>query len=40
MRHDQQLQDELMAINQELAVLSRERSREVRDERHGRQAAE
>jgi signal transduction histidine kinase/heme-degrading monooxygenase HmoA len=39
-RHDQQLQDELMAINQELAVLSRERSREVRDERHGREAAE
>jgi signal transduction histidine kinase/heme-degrading monooxygenase HmoA len=39
-RRDQQLQNELMAINQELAVLSRERSREVRDERYGRQAAE
>lgn len=39
-RRDQQLQDELMAINQELAVLSRERSREVRDERYGREAAE
>jgi signal transduction histidine kinase len=39
-RRDQELQNELMAINQELAVLSRERSREVRDERHGRQAAE
>ena len=39
-RRDQQLQDELMAINQELAVLSRERSREVRDERSGREVAE
>jgi signal transduction histidine kinase/heme-degrading monooxygenase HmoA len=39
-RRDQQLQDELMAINQELAVLSRERSREVRDERFGRESAE
>ena len=39
-RREQQLQDELMAINQELAVLSRERSREVRDERYGREAAE
>jgi hypothetical protein len=32
-RRDQQMQNELMAINQELAVLSRERSRELRDER-------
>ena len=39
-RRDQQMQDELMAINQELAVLSRERSREVRDERSGREIAE
>lgn len=39
-RRDQQLQDELMAINQELAVLSRERSREVRDARSGRELAE
>jgi signal transduction histidine kinase/heme-degrading monooxygenase HmoA len=39
-RREQQLQDELMAINQELAVLSRERSREARDERFGREAAE
>ena len=39
-RHDQRLQDELMAINQDLAVLSRERLREVRDERHGRESAE
>ena len=39
-RRDRQMQDELMAINQELAVLSRERSREVRDERVGRHAAE
>jgi signal transduction histidine kinase/heme-degrading monooxygenase HmoA len=39
-RRDQQLQEELMAINQELAVLSRERSREVRSERYGREAAE
>ena len=39
-RRDQHLQDELMAINQELAVLSRERSREVRDERSGREVAE
>ena len=39
-RRDQQLQDELMAINQELAVLSRQRSREVRDERSGREVAE
>ena len=39
-RREQQLQDELMAINQELAVLSRERSRQARDERSGREAAE
>jgi signal transduction histidine kinase/heme-degrading monooxygenase HmoA len=39
-RHDQRLQDELMAISQDLAVLSRERLREVRDERQGREAAE
>jgi heme-degrading monooxygenase HmoA len=39
-RRDQQLQDELMAINQELAVLSRERSREIRSERFAREAAE
>ena len=39
-RRDQQLQEELMAINQELAALSRERSREVRSERHGRETAE
>jgi signal transduction histidine kinase len=39
-RTNQQLQDQLMAINQELAVLSRERSRELRHERHGREAAE
>jgi signal transduction histidine kinase len=39
-RRDQQMQNELMAINQELAVLSRERSRELRDERYERQAAE
>jgi signal transduction histidine kinase/heme-degrading monooxygenase HmoA len=36
----QSLSDELMAINQELAVLSRERSREIRDERVHREAAE
>jgi signal transduction histidine kinase/heme-degrading monooxygenase HmoA len=40
LRTNQRLQDELMAINQELAVLSRNRSRELRDERHGREAAE
>jgi signal transduction histidine kinase len=34
------MQNELMAINQELAVLSRERSRELRDERYEREAAE
>jgi signal transduction histidine kinase len=39
-RRDQQLQDELMAINQELAVLSRVRSRAVREERVGREEAE
>jgi signal transduction histidine kinase/heme-degrading monooxygenase HmoA len=39
-RREQQLQDELMAINQELAALSRTRSREARDERSGREAAE
>jgi signal transduction histidine kinase/heme-degrading monooxygenase HmoA len=39
-RTNQRLQDELMAINQELAVLSRDRSREIRDERHGRETAE
>jgi signal transduction histidine kinase/quinol monooxygenase YgiN len=39
-RRDQQMQNELMAINQELAVLSRERTRELRDERYERQAAE
>jgi signal transduction histidine kinase len=39
-RRDQQLQDELMAINQELASLSRARTREARDERSGREAAE
>ena len=39
-RRDQEMQNELMAINQELAVLSRERSRELRDERYEREAAE
>ena len=39
-RRDEQMQNELMAINQELAVLSRERSRELRDERYEREAAE
>jgi signal transduction histidine kinase/heme-degrading monooxygenase HmoA len=39
-RRDEQMQNELMAINQELAVLSRERSRELRDERYGREASE
>jgi signal transduction histidine kinase/heme-degrading monooxygenase HmoA len=39
-RREQQLQEELMAINQELAVLSRERSRQARDERSGREVAE
>jgi signal transduction histidine kinase len=39
-RRDQQMQNELMAINQELAVLSRQRSRELRDERYEREAAE
>jgi signal transduction histidine kinase/heme-degrading monooxygenase HmoA len=39
-RGEQRLQDELMAINQELAALSRERSRDLRDERIGREAAE
>jgi signal transduction histidine kinase/heme-degrading monooxygenase HmoA len=39
-RRDQQMQNQLMAINQELAVLSRERSRELRDERYEREAAE
>ena len=39
-QRDQQLQDQLMSINQELAVLSRERARETRDERFAREAAE
>ncbi|HEU4694560.1 MAG TPA: HAMP domain-containing sensor histidine kinase, partial [Vicinamibacterales bacterium] len=39
-KRDEQMQNELMAINQELAVLSRERSRELRDERYGREASE
>ena len=39
-RRDQQMQNELMAINQELAVLSRQRTRELRDERYEREAAE
>jgi signal transduction histidine kinase len=39
-RRDQDMQNELMAINQELAVLARERSRELRDERYEREAAE
>lgn len=39
-RTNQRLQDELLAINQDLAVLSRDRSRALRDERHGREAAE
>ena len=39
-KRDQQMQNELMAINQELAVLSRERSRALRDERNEREAAE
>jgi signal transduction histidine kinase len=39
-KRDQQMQNELMAINQELAVLSRERSRELRDERYEREAAD
>jgi signal transduction histidine kinase/heme-degrading monooxygenase HmoA len=39
-RRDQNLQDELMSINQELAVLSRAKSREVRDERMNRESAE
>ena len=39
-RQDQQLQDELMAINQELATLSRDRSRAARDERSARETAE
>ncbi len=39
-RREQQLHDELMAINEELAVLTRERSRQVADERSGREAAE
>ena len=39
-KRDQQMQNELMAINQELAVLSRDRSRELRDERYEREAAE
>jgi signal transduction histidine kinase/heme-degrading monooxygenase HmoA len=37
---DQALYDNLMAMNQELAVLSRERSREAGDERRAREAAE
>jgi signal transduction histidine kinase/heme-degrading monooxygenase HmoA len=39
-RRGPDLQDELMAINQELAVLSRDRTRLARDEREGREAAE
>ena len=39
-RRDRRMQDQLMAINQDLAVLTRERSREVRDERQSREAAE
>lgn len=39
-QRERQFQDELMAINQELAVLSRERSRLARDERRAREAAE
>lgn len=39
-RRDQQLQHELIAINQELATLTRNRSRELRDERYEREAAE
>ena len=40
LRLDQRMQDQLMAINQDLAVLTRERAREVRSERLGREAAE
>ena len=39
-KREQQLQDQLMAINQELAVLSRERAREALDERATREVAE
>lgn len=39
-QRDRQTQDELMALTQELAVLSRERARLVRDERAAREAAE
>jgi signal transduction histidine kinase len=39
-KRDQSVYDNLMAMNQELAVLSRERSREAGDERRARQAAE
>jgi signal transduction histidine kinase/heme-degrading monooxygenase HmoA len=39
-RREQQLQDELMTINQDLAALSRDRARLARDERQAREAAE
>jgi signal transduction histidine kinase len=37
---EQQLQHQLIAMNQELAVLARDRSREARHQRVGREAAE
>ena len=39
-RRDQLLHDSLMAMNQELAVLSRERSREAGEERRGKETAQ
>jgi signal transduction histidine kinase/heme-degrading monooxygenase HmoA len=37
---DRRMQDQLMAINQDLAILTRERSREVQGQRQHREAAE
>jgi signal transduction histidine kinase/heme-degrading monooxygenase HmoA len=39
-RHDQRMQDQLMAINQDLAIMTRERSREAHGQREKREAAE
>jgi signal transduction histidine kinase/heme-degrading monooxygenase HmoA len=39
-RRDRRMQDQLMAINQDLAIMTRERSREAREQREQREAAE
>jgi signal transduction histidine kinase/heme-degrading monooxygenase HmoA len=40
LRRDRRMQDQLMAINQDLAIMTRERSREAREQREQREAAE